>query len=64
MYRLLAELEKGRVNFGLLGTWRMRIGEPPPLAHQPGRLEEVEVGQGRGREGAWGGRVVKVFSPV
>ena len=38
--------------------------DPPPRAQQPDRLEAVEIGQGRGREGAWGRRVVKLFSPV
>jgi hypothetical protein len=48
---------------GLLGIWRMRRGKPPG-ALQPGRLEAGDVGQRRGREGAWVGGVVRVFSPV
>ena len=28
---------------------------PPPDAHQPGRLEAMEVGQMIGRKGAWAG---------
>jgi len=33
--------------------------ELPPRAHQPCRLEAVEVGQGRWKEGVKGGMVVK-----
>ena len=42
----------------LLGIWSRRRGNPPPSVHQSDRMETVtvEIGQGRGREGTWGGR--------
>jgi len=37
---------------------------PPRALAWHDRLEAVEVGQESGREGAWGGGVVKIFSTV
>jgi len=33
----------------------MEEGASPPDAHQPGRLEAMEVGQMIGRKGTWAG---------
>ena len=41
--------------------WR---GKDPPCWLQPGEEVVVEVGQGKGREGAWAGGVVGVFPHI
>jgi len=49
----------GSLEYGAWGD-----GSPPPGVLQSGKLWAVEVGERRGRGGAWARRVVGVFSSV
>jgi len=53
--------EGGCVACPAAGNMASEEREAPPRAHQPGRLQAMEVGQRRGREGAWGGEGVRAL---
>ena len=63
--KLLTWLGGSSVVVRILGVWHNGgEGTLPTRALQPGRWEAVEVGQRRGRDGAWAGEIVRVFPHI